>query len=200
MRAGETSPTAPAPLGDGDRLLVRAFTLEVLSGPDRGARYQSKGERTLVGTDRSNDFVLHDRTISRFHCEITIGDGKAIVRDVGSRNGTKINDISVREAELTSDATLVLGGSEIRFVLGEQRLAVALSPREQFGQMVGRSKAMRAAFALLEQCAKSDATTLLMGETGTGKDAAAEAIHAASARKDGPFVAVDCGAIPPALL
>src|SRR5690606_29505804 len=60
--------------------------------------------------------------------------------------------------------------------------------------------AMRSVFALLERAAQSDATVLIEGETGTGKDLAASAIHAASARRDGPFVVVDCGAMPRELL
>ena len=59
---------------------------------------------------------------------------------------------------------------------------------------------MRTAFALLELAAKSDATVLLEGETGTGKEGAAEAIHRESARRDKPFIVVDCGAIPGNLL
>jgi two-component system, NtrC family, response regulator GlrR len=69
----------------------------------------------------------------------------------------------------------------------------------RFGGMVGRSAPMRALFASLEKSAASDATVLLEGETGTGKDASAEAIHGASPRRDGPFVVIDCGAIPPQL-
>jgi transcriptional regulator with PAS, ATPase and Fis domain len=59
---------------------------------------------------------------------------------------------------------------------------------------------MRAAFFLLERAASSDATLLIQGETGTGKDAAAESVHLASKRKNGPFIVIDCGAIPPNLM
>src|SRR5262249_5782510 len=58
----------------------------------------------------------------------------------------------------------------------------------------------RAAIALFERAAASDATVLIQGETGTGKGRAAEAIHQASSRRDGPFVVVDCSAVPPNLL
>ena len=77
---------------------------------------------------------------------------------------------------------------------------IPLSGRERFGRLVGRSLAMRAAFTHLEAAAASQSTVLLLGESGTGKDVAAEAIHVESARRDGPFVVVDCGAIPANLL
>jgi transcriptional regulator with PAS, ATPase and Fis domain len=75
-----------------------------------------------------------------------------------------------------------------------------LSEPTRFGTMVGRSAPMRALFATLDKAAASEATVLLQGETGTGKEASAEAIHRASPRRDGPFVVVDCGAIPSQLL
>ena len=69
-----------------------------------------------------------------------------------------------------------------------------------FRGMVGRSAPMRSLFALLARAAKTDATVLLEGETGTGKEASADAIHAQSRRAQGPFIVIDCGAIPPNLL
>jgi len=70
----------------------------------------------------------------------------------------------------------------------------------RFGKMVGRSSVTRQLFEVLQRAASSDATVLIEGETGTGKEAAAEAIHTQGARKNGPFVVIDCGAIPPQLL
>jgi two-component system, NtrC family, response regulator GlrR len=70
----------------------------------------------------------------------------------------------------------------------------------QFGGMVGRSAPMRTLFSLLKRAAASEATVLIEGETGTGKEASSDAIHSQSSRRDGPFGIVDCGAIPPQLL
>jgi transcriptional regulator with PAS, ATPase and Fis domain len=69
-----------------------------------------------------------------------------------------------------------------------------------FSGMVGRSAPMRALFSLLKRAAAAEATVLIEGETGTGKEASADAIHTHSRRRDGPFVVVDCGAVPPQLL
>ncbi len=71
---------------------------------------------------------------------------------------------------------------------------------ERFGRMVGRSPAMQTVFDVLNKASTSDATILLEGETGTGKEVSAEAIHRGSPRRDKPFLVVDCGAMPPNLL
>jgi two-component system, NtrC family, response regulator GlrR len=81
----------------------------------------------------------------------------------------------------------------------ERRRALA-SQAAEFGSLIGVSAKMVGVFALLEDAARSDAPVLLSGETGTGKDAAAEAIHARSARSNGPFTVVDCASLSSALL
>jgi transcriptional regulator with PAS, ATPase and Fis domain len=72
--------------------------------------------------------------------------------------------------------------------------------RERFGRMVGRSVPMQKLFAMLARAAQSDSTVLIEGETGTGKEVSAHAVHENSQRRRGPFIVVDCGAIPPQLL
>jgi len=72
--------------------------------------------------------------------------------------------------------------------------------RDRFGPLIGASPAMQRLFSLLERAAKSDATVLVLGESGTGKEVAARALHEASPRAAGPFVPVNCGALPQALI
>ena len=66
--------------------------------------------------------------------------------------------------------------------------------------MIGRSVKMRELFARLEKLARTDATVLVTGETGAGKELVAEALHDNSPREKGPFVVLDCGSIPPNLI
>ncbi|MCK6536485.1 MAG: sigma 54-interacting transcriptional regulator [Polyangiaceae bacterium] len=174
--------------------MVRSFTLTVTEGGARGVSWKSRGERCSVGSHPSNDFVLADPTVSRFHCEIVATGRSALIRDLGSLNGTFVGGTRIVEAHLGEGSVIQLGRSALSFSLGARESAIAQSERESFGGLLGTSVAMRAAFAILEKVAQSDATVLIEGETGTGKDVAAEALHGASARRDGPLVVVDCGA------
>jgi two-component system response regulator PilR (NtrC family) len=75
-----------------------------------------------------------------------------------------------------------------------------LQSTHQFSNIVGRSDAMQAVFKLIETVAPTNSTILVTGESGTGKELAARAIHYNSLRRDRPFVAVNCGALPEQLL
>ena len=180
---------------------VRAFRLLVVEGQGSGQGWRSTGNRCAIGSHSSNDLTLTDPAVSRCHCEIVIeGDREARVTDLGSRNGTYLDGVKVASAFLRDGSVLRVGRTAITFELEADSHPRLLSPETRFGSLVGRSLGMREVFALLARAAATDATVLLDGETGTGKGAAAEAVHLASARKDGPFVVADCGAIPAQLL
>ena len=80
------------------------------------------------------------------------------------------------------------------------RLRDEVEDRQQLGGMIGRSDVMREIFRTVERVARSEATVLVTGESGTGKELVARAIHDLSPRAEGPFVAVNCGAIPRELI
>jgi two-component system response regulator AtoC len=80
------------------------------------------------------------------------------------------------------------------------RLRDATARGEGFGELLGESAPMLRLRELLTKVANAEGSILLSGETGTGKDVVARTLHARSGRRDGPFVALDCGAIPPNLL
>ena len=185
---------------DGKSAIIQQFVVSVTAGPDEGRSLLSQGERLAIGIHDSNDLVLHDSTVSRFHCEIRIVDGRALVSDLQSSNGTGVEGVPVLNAFLRDGVTLSLGRTKIKFRLAKEEVKLPLSSCSQFGLLVGNSATTRAAFALLERAAASDTSVLLTGETGTGKEVAAESIHQESQRRDGPFVVVDCGAIPDNLL
>jgi transcriptional regulator with GAF, ATPase, and Fis domain len=200
-----TPPDAPAgtlPLEDApaDGEFVRRFRLTVIEGPDAGKEYSSDGPKAVVGTHDSADFRVADEAVSRFHCELIASGPDVTIRDLQSKNGTTVSGVRISAAYLKDGALIQLGRSKIRFDARPDALKVALSREERFGGLVGRSAAMRRVFSVLERAAASDAAVLIHGETGTGKEIAAESVHRASRRAKGPFVVVDCGAIPGNLL
>ena len=183
---------------DGDS--VRGFELDVVEGPGSGKHWESLTERCTIGAHPSCDLVVQDSTVSRFHCEIVIGERGAALRDLGSSNGTVLDGVRVVEGFLKRGSLLRLGRSTVRFQYMGKRNRITLSDRNEFGLLVGHSVVMRATFAVLERAARPDITILLEGETGTGKSAAARSLHLESPRKQGPFVMIDCGSIPGNLL
>jgi len=182
------------------RAFVRECRLAIVDGDSVREPRVLAAERIVIGADPSCDLVIDDPATSKFHCEIRFEAGACFVRDLGSRNGTTVDRVPVLDAPLRDGALLGCGRVQLRFQLGSQQRELALSSRDRFGRLRGASIAMRAVYALLETAATASTTVLLQGESGTGKDLAAESLHVESARRDGPFVVVDCGAIPPALL
>ena len=175
---------------------IWSVALAVVDGESRGARAQVGSEIARIGTADGNDLVLVDRTVSRFHCEVSVRGNTIIIRDCGSTNGTLIDGVRIREAEIPPGTLVRIGGSAFRVELGEEPAFVEVSGRSGFGELVGASVEIRRVYAVLERLALTDATVLVQGETGTGKDVLARSLHAASRRAERPFVAVDCGAIP----
>ncbi len=76
----------------------------------------------------------------------------------------------------------------------------ALNSRHSFSNIIGRSEAMLDVFKMIETIGKTSSTVLITGESGTGKDLVARAVHFNSLRRDRPFVALNCGAVPETLL
>jgi DNA-binding NtrC family response regulator len=120
--------------------------------------------------------------------------------DLDSRNGTLLDGVPVGRGGLREGSIIRCGRSVLQFHFAEDHVPLPLSERTAFGSLVGASVAMRAVFAVLERAAQADATVLIEGETGTGKEGAAESLHTQSARSDRPFVVVDCSALPANLL
>ncbi|MFT3769096.1 MAG: sigma 54-interacting transcriptional regulator [Minicystis sp.] len=199
------SPAAPTeslmdPAAARAHVLVTRVHLTVIEGPDAGAVRASSRPTMVIGSHESADLALSDRAVSRFHCELAVDGDRLHVRDLGSRNGTLVDGVTVIHAVVRSGAVITVGRTKLRVSVGGDPVKVPVAERTSFGLLVAQSPVMRAIFALLERAAASDATVLLEGETGTGKEAAAETIHREGARRDGPLVVVDCGAVPAELL
>ncbi|MBX3185721.1 MAG: sigma 54-interacting transcriptional regulator [Labilithrix sp.] len=180
-------------------LRLRAVELRVTAGPDVGRTARLDRPSFVVGGGESADLRLTDRAISREHLRITLDAEGVRVRDEGSKNGTFIGGARVRDMVMTEDFALTLGGTVLLFTM-QSEVVLPLSAGDRFGDAIGTSPAMRHLFANLERFAATDFTVLLEGESGVGKDLIAQSIHARSARTEGPFVVLDCSAIPENLI
>ena len=177
------------------------FALRVVDGLDKGKEFVStSGAEVSVGTGESTSLVLTDPTVSRYHFMLQVDPRGVQLRDLDSTNGTMLGGFRVGSAYLTNGAMISLGMTRLRYDELAETLDEPLSEQDYFGRALGRSVAMRRLFSVLPRIAAADSTVLIEGETGTGKGVLAEAIHAASARANKPFVVVDCGSIPPALI
>ncbi len=174
--------------------------LAIESGPDRGRKIEIGPTGLVVGSGSGADVCLTDPLVSRKHVELRAEADGVRVTDLRSLNGTKLGSVRVREVLLTEDAALTVGESVLRVTIERSARGIRLSPRTEFGDAIAESPAMRHVFELLERAARTDVTVLLEGDSGTGKDVLAHALHRESPRREAPFIVVDCGAIPEQLV
>ena len=175
---------------------LRRVMLRVTAGPDQGAQIQVARPRITVGRSAVNDLVLTDTSVSGTHLQISLGDKRGILlRDLESTNGTLAGGLRVREAYIEPGATISLGKTDVLFLSADE-IEVPLSGQDHFGALLGASPAMREVFATLEKVAPTDMSVMIGGQTGTGKELVARALHDESSRSEGPFVVLDCGSLP----
>ena len=157
--------------------------------------------RILVGSSPDSGIVVHDPTVSRLHGELEVREDGVWVRDLGSRNGTFVDGLQVTGARVPDKGRVRFGSTDlvVDYNPGQLR-TVEIWPHTGFGKLVGQSLRMRELFSTLARLAPMDASVLIYGETGTGKELVARAIHDASPRATKPFVVVDCAALPENLL
>jgi len=193
--------TILGPRGRPVAVTFRKAILTVEGGPDAGASVTLASRRLRIGAHPSNDLVLpSDPGVSGFHAELIVDERGYRIEDRGSANGTFIADVPVVRAYLDAHQPLRMGHSTLMLRDGGEEVSVELSPEDSFGELVGRSVVMRELFALARRAATTNATVLVHGETGTGKDLLARAIHKHSRRGRGPFEIFDCGAAAPSLI
>lgn len=174
---------------------LRKARILIVDGPDKGKDLVIEKERTTIGRSVICDLVLSDKAVSTTHIEIVAKENGFLLRDLGSRNGTLIGDLRVLEVWIKPGVVVKIGQSQLRFETVSGSVDIELSTNERFHELIGRSVRMREIFATLEKVAATELTVLVRGETGTGKELVARALHRGSRRKDAPLVVQDCSAI-----
>lgn len=153
------------------------------------------GESLVLGSASSADLRVVDRAVSGRHCVVRAEDCGVQVSDLDSKNGLFVGGARV------SEASLCAGGS---FVMGRTTVVVrsdddgSVSSAEPLPGVVGESAAMRHVAAEVRRHAKTRAPILLCGESGTGKDVIARALHTLG-RRSGPYLPLNVGALSESL-
>jgi DNA-binding NtrC family response regulator len=174
--------------------------LLVVKGPDRGESIPIGDTPITLGSGSVCDVPLSDPTISRRHLVVEPGPEGVVLRDLGSTNGSFVQGARFNELTLGFGTEVAIGKTVLKYVPNEEAIDLGPSDAESYGALVGRDPKLRRLFRLLDDVAATDATVLIEGETGTGKELFAEEIHRHSPRKDGPFIVFDCGAVPDELI
>ena len=170
--------------------------LMVQFGPAKGRTVVVRSEPVMVGAAAECGLVLDDPTVSRKHAEVRFEDRSVVVKDLGSTNGTYYQDARVREVLVPLGGEVRFGETRVKIVPEELPLETKPIEESSFGRLIGGDVRMRETFALIKDIAESDVTVVIEGETGTGKELVAEAIHEHSRRARAPFVVFDCSNQP----
>ena len=184
----------------------RSFVVTVTEGPERGQRFEldsADASRVLVGQGPACFIRLSDREVSRRHAAFEPTLDRLRLTDLGSTNGTFVGGLGVVEVLLSGGETVRIGQSTLlveSFVPREASGPVSAPALFRFGRLVGGSEPMRRIYPLCAKLAAATIPVAIEGETGTGKEVLAEALHEASPRAAAPFVVFDCTAVAPSLM
>jgi DNA-binding NtrC family response regulator len=182
-------------------LTVDRLQVKVTRGPDQGASAKLRSTSLRIGSAEGNDLVLADPDVSRQHLILTLTPDGVLAEDLESTNGTFLGDARIRSAFVPAGGEVRVGSTVLEVHAGPEPFVVFPDEEEdRFQGMVSRDPAMHELFALVRQLARTDLPIAVTGETGTGKELLARALHDAGPRKDRPFLVLDCGSVLPELL
>ncbi|HEY2901980.1 MAG TPA: sigma 54-interacting transcriptional regulator [Polyangia bacterium] len=193
------------------RALGLRHRLVVWSADNAEARALPRVGSVVLGRGADVQVRIDAPSISRRHAELLIQDGRVAIRDLGSQNGTRINGERIADQRPLSYGDVITLG-EVFVIFSEQ------PPGESIGRdgtpgpeaiertmtlgdttVLVADPSMGHVYAQIERLAATDLSVLIWGETGTGKELAATALHLWSNRAAGPFVAINCAALPDGL-
>jgi two-component system, NtrC family, response regulator HydG len=192
-RAGQ-----PSVAGDG-----QSFVIEVIEGAETGARFNvepAHPARLLIGSSAACEIRLSDRQVSRRHAALEPAGERLRLTDLGSKNGTTVQGLAVVDAFLCGGEVVHVGGTGLRVERVAAASELPVSTALRFGRVIGASFEMRRLYPLCERLASRQVPVIIEGETGTGKERLAEALHELGPRANQPFVVFDCTTVAPSLV
>jgi DNA-binding NtrC family response regulator len=158
------------------------------------------GDAIAVGTSEDNALVLRDSAVSRYHLELRrAAEGIAVV-DLGSSNGTWIGGVRIERAIVPPGTRLRVGDTTLVIEDAGSTVAPPSAEAPVIPELVGESEGIREVGRLVHKLARVDSSVLIHGETGSGKEVVARALHEASPRRAHELVVVDCGSLPATLI
>lgn len=181
--------------GNSQGILVEEYYLRIQQPSKLPWDFQVKSESLMIGADPKNDLVIKDPYISARHLKLVLQEDGVWLFDLGSTNGTYVRDMKVRETRLENGAEIKIGQCQITLLQEHHFEKPEPLAVERFHDLVGSSAAMQELYGLLQRIGPAEATALILGESGSGKELVARALHKLSPRREGPFLAVNCGAI-----
>jgi DNA-binding NtrC family response regulator len=190
----EDPPTLPTSLPP-SVAIATACVLEIQDHEDVRRIPLMAGEPLVLGSSRAANVRLNDPGVSARHCEITLQNGIIGIRDLNSRNGTYVGGARLERAQCSVGTVLSIGTSSILV----QRFSASMDevPLEQpLPGLAGASAVMRRLAAQVRRLASQSAPVLICGETGTGKELIAHALHHEGPRRSAPFVPVNVASLP----
>ena len=179
---------------------------------DKDWRITSFNRASELITGYKADEAIGKRCNEIFKSSIC-GSDCLLARSIGQRRSISNRAITIEKADgakipvsisasplLDTDGNLIGGVETFRDISTITALRRKITQKYIFSDIISKSPAMQKIFSIMPDIAKSESNVLILGESGTGKELIARAIHNLSSRKDGPFIAVNCGALPDTLL
>lgn len=175
--------------------IIEHPVLSVSTASSPAKKIPIEKEVMLIGSASGCDVVIQDDYVSSKHCQIKKGETGFILKDLGSTNGTLVQGSRIDESPLAPSLEFVIGKTKLSIQSESSEEKVIPLPEDHFCGLVGKTKSMRLLFSKIQKVAPSDSGVLIQGETGSGKELVARALHELSNKSQRPYIILNCGAI-----
>lgn len=183
-----------------DHIILGEARIKAIRGCEENIVRRIGSEGLSLGRHPSNDIQISAESVSQFHARIELRNNQFYLIDLGSTNGSFVDGKRVLRASLPDRSRIKLADSEWEFEIIRKEQKLTDRKANEFFGMVSKSRKMKQIFSLAEAVAATDAPVHIHGETGTGKELLARAIHDLSPRSDSAFIALNCASLPRDLL